>query len=69
MMKKSEREERDRVQGRERQTETDEKDRGGQKLNTQMLINPNRHTDDVEDKSQDYSVSVSQRNVNSYLEP
>lgn len=47
----------------ERQTETDERDGGGQKLNTQMLINANRQTDDVEDKSQDYSVSVSLRGV------
>lgn len=51
-------------QSAERQTETDERDSwGGQKLNTQMLINPNRHIDDVEDKSQDYSVSVSLRGV------
>lgn len=48
---------------RERQTETDERDGGGQKLNTQMLINANRQADDVEDKSQDYSVSVSLRGV------
>lgn len=63
MKKERERDERDRVQGREKQTETDERDGGGQKLNTQMLINANRQTDDVEDKSQDYSVSVSLRGV------
>lgn len=54
--------ERDRVQ-RDRQKQMRETVGGGQKLNTQMLINPNRHIDDVEDKSQDYSVSVSLRGV------